>query len=143
MLLQVRALKGNSRSPLGAFSNPSRSFIQWNARMIFGFIPIPPGVSQGKNNKYGKHSIQNNMFIQRPVDLRGVDGPPLMWSAASACVCVFRACVRCLRWTCETREENLHKRGPGTPGRGGRGNSQISHVCLLARLLCVRVCACA
>lgn len=38
-----------------------------------------------KNNKYGKHLIQNNMFIQRPVDLRR-NGPPLLWSAASVCV---------------------------------------------------------
>lgn len=28
---------------------------------------------EGKNNKYGKHLIQNNMFIQRPVDLGGMD----------------------------------------------------------------------
>lgn len=43
---------------------------------------------KGKNNKYGKHLIQNNMFIQRPVDFGGWKGPLLMWSTASVCVFV-------------------------------------------------------
>lgn len=46
---------------------------------------------RAKNNKYGKHLIQNNMFIQRSVD-SGRNGPPLMWSAASVCVNVWGGC---------------------------------------------------
>lgn len=75
---------------------------------------------KGKNNKYGKHLIQNNMFIQRPVDFRGWEGPLLMWSSASArlCMCVYVRVqvVVCLYWACETRQESLHTLGPGTVG---------------------------
>lgn len=52
MLLQVLALKGNSRSPLGAFS-PTRSFNRRNVHMIFGIVPIPPGVSKGRTTNMG------------------------------------------------------------------------------------------
>lgn len=75
---------------------------------------------KGKNNKYGKHLIQNNVFIQRPVDFGGWKGPSLMWSSASArsCMCVYVRVqvVVCLHWACETRQENLHTLGPGTVG---------------------------
>lgn len=71
------------------------------------------------------------MFIQRPVDL-GRNGPPLMWSAASVCVCVFmRVCVCvwvavCLGWTCETGEETLHPLGPGTLGEEEERSNTLS-----------------
>lgn len=42
--------------------------------MSSGSVPIPPGLlRKGKNNKYGKHSIQNNMFIQRAAGERPSD----------------------------------------------------------------------
>ena len=51
---------------------------------------------EGKNNKYGKHLIQNNMFIQRPVDFRGWTGPLLMWSCqrmlVRVCLCAGAGC---------------------------------------------------
>lgn len=48
------------------------------------------------------------MFIQRAVDL-GKNEPPLMWSAASMCVCVWVAV--CLGWMYEKGEETLHPLG--------------------------------
>lgn len=53
MLLQVLTLKGNSLFPFGAFFPAPGSFIWWNVLMIFGFIPIPPGVSKGRTTNMG------------------------------------------------------------------------------------------
>lgn len=94
MLLQVLAPKGNSRSPFGAFPL-GPLFHSKECRYDFWFQTNSTWSLEGKNNKYGKHLIQNNMFIQRPVDF-GRNGPPLMWSAASVCMCVFMHVCMCV-----------------------------------------------
>lgn len=71
MLLQVLARKGI----LHPFSEPSLGplFYSKECTYEFWFCTNSTWSLEGKNNKYGKHLIQNNMFIQRPVDWRGLD----------------------------------------------------------------------
>lgn len=94
-----------------------------------------------KNNKYGKHWIQNNLFIQRPVDL-GEEWTP---SDVVCCQCVFKHLyvhvwvAVCLHWTFEMSEKDLHTLGPGTLGEE---EERSTHTLRFPKSVCVQVVLC-